>query len=108
NLVAIARTIAQVWRQDELAREAKEVGRIGTELYDRLAKVTEDLGKLGTHLGRAVSSYNEFSRSFESRVLVSARRMQEKGIEIGKREIEEVPLVEGAPRYAPDEEEAAE
>ena len=108
NLVAIARTIAQVWRQDELAREAKEVGRIGTELYDRLAKVTEDIGKLGTHLGRAVSSYNEFSRSFESRVLVSARRMQEKGIEIGKREIEEVPLVEGAPRYAPGEEEAAE
>ena len=25
--------------------------------------------------------------------------MQEKGIEIGKREIDEVPLVEGTPRY---------
>jgi DNA recombination protein RmuC len=50
-----------------------------------------------------VSSYNDFSRSFESRVIVSARKMQEKGIEIGKREIEDVPLVEGAPRYGGDE-----
>lgn len=68
-----------------------------------MAKVTEDLGKMGTHLGRAVSSYNDFTRSFETRVLVSARKMQEKGIEIGKREIEDVPLVEATPRYNNDD-----
>ncbi len=99
NLVAIARTIAQVWRQDKLATEAREIGRLGTELYDRLAKVTEDLGKVGTHLGRAVSSFNEFASSVNSRAVVSARKLKDKGIEIGKREIEEVPLVESAPRY---------
>jgi DNA recombination protein RmuC len=37
NLVAICRTVAQVWRQDGLAREAREIGRMGGELYDRLA-----------------------------------------------------------------------
>lgn len=99
NLVAIARTIAQVWRQDDLAREAKEIGRLGGEIYDRLAKVTEDLGKMGTHLGRTVSSFNDFARSFDSRVLVSARRLRDKGIEIGKREIEDIPQIEAAPRH---------
>ena len=99
NLVAIARTVAQVWRQDQMANEAKEIGRLGAELYDRLAKVSEDLGKLGTHLSRAVGSFNDFNRSFESRVLISARKMKDKGIEIGKREIDAVPLVESAPRY---------
>ncbi|MEE4339548.1 DNA recombination protein RmuC [Erythrobacter sp.] len=98
NLVAIARTVAQVWRQDRMAEEAAEIGRIGAELYDRLAKVTEDLGKMGTHLGRAVSSYNDFTRSFESRVVVSARKMHEKGVEIGKREIADVDLIETNPR----------
>lgn len=106
NLVAICRTVAQVWRQDGLAREAREIGRMGGELYDRLAKVTEDLGKVGTHLGRAVGSYNDFARSFESRVLISAKRLREKHIEIGKREIEEVPLVESAPRYGAADEPA--
>ena len=99
NLVAIARTIAHVWRQDGLAKEAREIGRMGGELYDRIAKVADDLSKVGTHLGRAVGSYNDFTRSFESRVLVSARRLKDKHIEIGKREIEEVPLIESAPRY---------
>jgi len=99
NLVAICRTVAQVWRQDGLAREAREIGRMGGELYDRLAKVTEDIAKVGTHLGRAVGSYNDFARSFESRVLVSAKRLRDKHIEIGKREIEEVALVENAPLF---------
>jgi len=99
NLVAIARTVAQVWRQDGLANEAREIGRLGGELYDRLAKVTEDLSKVGTHLGRAVNSYNDFSKSMESRVLVSARKLKDKGIEIGKREIEDIPLVEGVPLH---------
>lgn len=106
NLVAIARTVAMVWKQDQLAREAVEIGKSGAELYDRLAKVTEDLTKLGTHLGRAVGSYNDFAKSFDSRVLTSARRLRDKGIAIGKREIEDVPLVEASPRYGAAEEEA--
>jgi DNA recombination protein RmuC len=99
NLVAIARTVAQVWRQDGLAKEAREIGRLGGELYDRLAKVTEDLSKVGTHLGRAVNSYNDFSKSIQSRVLVSAKKLKDKGVEIGKREIEDVPLIEVTPIY---------
>lgn len=97
NLVAIARTVAQVWRQDGLEHEAREIGRLGGELYDRLAKVTEDLSKVGTHLNRAVGSYNDFSRSFQSRVVVSARKLRDKHIEIGKREIEDVSLIESTP-----------
>jgi DNA recombination protein RmuC len=100
NLVAIARTIAQVWRQDGLAKEAREIGKMGGELYDRIAKVVEDLNKVGTHLGRAVGHYNDFTRSFESRVLVSAKRLKDKHIEIGKREIEEVSLVDAIPLIA--------
>ncbi len=98
NLVAIARTVAQVWRQDKMAEEAQEIGRMGAELYSRLETAARHLKRVGGGLETAVKGYNEFTRSFESRVLVSARRMQEKGIEIAK-EIDEVPLVEGAPRY---------
>ena len=47
NLVALARTIAQVWRQDSLAKEAREIGRFGTELYDRLATAAEHLKRVG-------------------------------------------------------------
>lgn len=41
--------------------------------------------------------------SFERNVVSSGKRLRDKGIEIGKREIEEVPLIEAAPRYSGSE-----
>jgi DNA recombination protein RmuC len=112
NLVAIARTVAMVWNQDKLTQEAREIGRIGAELYDRIAVAAEHLKRVGGGLESAVSNYNKFVGSFERNVLSAGRRLKEKGIEIGKRELEDVPLVEAAPRYvandALDEGEAAE
>lgn len=99
NLVAIARTVAQVWRQDKMANEAAEIGRMGAELYERLRKSAEHLKRVGGGLESAVKNYNNFVGSFERNVLSSGRRLAEKGIEIGKSEIEDVPLVESAPRY---------
>jgi DNA recombination protein RmuC len=99
NLVAICRTVAQVWRQDGLASEAREIGRMGAELYDRLAVSAEHLKRVGSGLESAVGNYNKFVGSFERNVLSAGRRLRDKHIEIGKRELDEVPLVESAPRY---------
>ncbi|MYL96908.1 DNA recombination protein RmuC [Novosphingobium sp. FGD1] len=101
NLVAIARTIAQVWQQEGLAREAREIGKLGSDLYDSLAKTQDDLGKVGMHLGRAVNSFNDFARTYEGNVMSRARRLGEKHIKIGKREIsDDVPSVDAAPRFS--------
>ncbi|MDG2003008.1 MAG: DNA recombination protein RmuC [Novosphingobium sp.] len=107
NLVAIARTVAMVWSQDMLAREAIEIGRAGAELYDRLAVSAEHLKRVGGGLQTAVSNYNKFVGSFERNVLTSGRRLRDKGIEIGKREIDEVPEIEANPRYGSEDEQAA-
>lgn len=102
NLVAIARTVAQVWRQDGLAREAREIGRMGGELYERLAVAADHLKRVGAGLETAVNSYNKFVGSFERNVLSSGRRLRDKHIEIGKREIEELAGLDSAPRYGND------
>lgn len=98
NLVAIARTVAQVWRQDRMAGEAREIGRMGAELYGRLKTAADHLKRVGSGLESAVSNYNKFVGSFERNVLSSGKRMAEKGLEIAA-EIEDVPLVEAMPRY---------
>jgi len=99
NLVAIARTVALVWKQDQLAREAVEIGRMGGEIYDRIAVAAEHLKRVGSGLEGAVNNYNKFVASFERNVATSGRRLRDKGIEIGKREIEDVPLIEAVPRH---------
>jgi DNA recombination protein RmuC len=99
NLIAIARTVSAVWRQEKLAKEARQIGELGKELYDRLAKAASDLRKVGGGLTSAVNNYNVFVASFESRTLVTARKLKDLNIETGAREIEDVPPVEALARY---------
>jgi DNA recombination protein RmuC len=98
NLIAIARTVAAVWRQERLASEAKVIGTLGKEMYDRLASATVHLKRVGSGLNSAVDNYNKFVSSFESRVLVSARRFRDLNIETGAREIEAMEPVESLAR----------
>ena len=102
NLIAIARTVAAVWRQEKLAKEARQIGELGKELYDRLAKAAQDMRKVGSGLTSAVNNYNSFVSSFESRSLVTARKFRDLNIEPSAREIEAVPPVEALARYGDD------
>ena len=103
NLIAIARTVAAVWRQEKLAKEARQIGELGKELYERLAKAADDLRKVGSGLSTAVNNYNSFVSSFETRSLVTARKFRELNIEPGRRDIEVLAPVEALPRYADEE-----
>jgi len=103
NLIAIARTVAAVWRQEKLAKEARQIGELGKELYDRLAKAALDMRKVGAGLTSAVNNYNAFVSSFESRSLVTARKFRDLNIEPGAREIEVVQPVEALPRFGDDD-----
>ena len=99
NLIAIARTVAAVWRQEKLAKEARQIGELGKELYERLAKAAQDMKRVGGGLTTAVNNYNTFVASFEGRSLVTARKFRDLNIEPAAREIEVVTPVEALPRY---------
>ncbi len=99
NLIAIARTVSAVWRQEKLAKEARKIGELGKELYDRLAISAQHLRVMGSGLSSAVNNYNKFVGSFERNVLSSGRKFLGLNIEPGAREIEEVPPVEALARY---------
>jgi len=96
TLVAMLRTVAYSWRQEELARNALEVHGLAREMYARLATLGDHVGKLGTALGGAVTAYNKAVGSLESRVLVSARKLAEMGV--SREEMPAPPQVEVAPR----------
>jgi DNA recombination protein RmuC len=103
NLVAIARTVASVWRQEGLAREAKQIGALGKEMYDRIAVAAQHLKSVGSGLSSAVNNYNKFVGSFERNVMSTGRKFAELNVETGKRELEDIPSVEALPRYGDDD-----
>ena len=98
NLIAIARTVAAVWRQEKLAQEARQIGALGKELYARLAVMGGHVSKLGKNLDTAMTAYNAFVGSLESQVLTSARRFEALNIDTGGKSIDSPPIGEQAVR----------
>jgi DNA recombination protein RmuC len=97
NLVAIARTVATVWKQEKLAAEAGKIAELGKELHSRLATMAEHVSSVGSNLARANNAYNKMVGSFESQVFTQARRFEELGAGSAK-DIPEPPIVETSPR----------
>jgi DNA recombination protein RmuC len=98
NMLALAKIMAGMWRQESLAAQAKEVAEAGKELYRRLLTMGGHVTKLGRNLNLANGAYNDFVGSLESQVLTQAKRFEALKVETGGRTIEAIPLVEIAPR----------
>ncbi|SEH14234.1 DNA recombination protein RmuC [Sphingopyxis sp. YR583] len=98
NLIAIARTVAAVWRQEKLAGQAREIAALGKELYARMSVMGAHIARVGKNLDQATGAYNAFVGSFESQVLTQAKRFEALDIETGDKEIPSLPVAEQAAR----------
>jgi DNA recombination protein RmuC len=98
NMLALAKVMAGMWRQEGLAKQAEEVGRLGKELYSRLQTMGKHVERLGRNLGQATSAYNDFVGSLESQVLSQAKRFEGLSIETNGKSIDPLPIIDTAVR----------
>jgi DNA recombination protein RmuC len=105
TLIALLKAVAYGWRQERMAESAREVSKLGRELYQRLAHLSDRFGTLGKRLESSVRAYNETVGTLERRVLVSARRFEEHGITADGEQLADPGEVEISVRrlQAPDE-----
>ncbi|MQA85361.1 MAG: DNA recombination protein RmuC [Streptosporangiales bacterium] len=75
TLITMLRTAHYAWQQAALSDNARAVFDLGKELHDRLAGMGRHVERLGKALTGAVSSYNQTIGSLESRVMVTARKL---------------------------------
>ncbi len=80
TLVTMLRTAQYAWQQAALSDNARAVFDLGRELYDRIAGMGRHVDSLGKALTNAVSAYNQAVGTLESRVLVSARKLNQLGV----------------------------
>jgi DNA recombination protein RmuC len=84
TLITLLRTVAYAWTQDTLADEARTIVELGRELYERIGVFTETLDGVGRSLGASVAAYNRAVGSLDTRLLVTARRLRELGLDDGE------------------------
>jgi DNA recombination protein RmuC len=94
NMLALAKIMAGIWRQEALREQAQEIAEAGKELYRRLATMSGHVAKLGRNLGIAAGAYNDMVGSLESQVYTQAKRFEGLGVETGGKAIDAAPVVE--------------
>jgi DNA recombination protein RmuC len=97
TFIALLRAIAYGWRQEQVTESAERISQLGQELAERIGIMVEHFAKVGQTLGRAVESYNTTVASLETRILPSARKFKELGVNTRK-EIPDLQPVEQRPR----------
>ena len=97
TLIALLRAIAYGWQQEKIARNAMEISELGRQLYDRIAKLAEHWENVGKSLAKAVGAYNGAVGTLEARVLVTARRLKDKGVSVGD-ELPDLETIDTTPR----------
>lgn len=76
TLWAVLKSVAYAWQQQSLTDDAKMLFDLSRELYERFAVLGDRAAKLGSAITKTVGAYNAFASSLESRVLVTARKLQ--------------------------------
>ncbi|WP_424244920.1 DNA recombination protein RmuC [Elusimicrobium posterum] len=86
TLISLLKAIAYGWRSAAVEENAKHITELGKELYDRVFTMSENFYKVGNSLKSAVNHYNATLGSYETRVLVTARKFNE--LEVSDKVIE--------------------
>ncbi|HPF78250.1 MAG TPA: DNA recombination protein RmuC [Alphaproteobacteria bacterium] len=95
-LMSLLRVVGLSWRQVAMAKNAQEISKLGSELFDRISNFATHLSKVGGGINSALAAYNKAIGTFDSRILSSARKLKE--LKATDKEIETPKLLEGAPR----------
>ena len=77
SLFSVLKTINYIWRQNADESQVRAMIKLGRELYERVGKVAQVADKLGRSINATVKDYNAFVSSLESRMLVTARKLND-------------------------------
>jgi DNA recombination protein RmuC len=79
TLIALLKAVAYGWKNQELADQALEIGRLGRDLHASIGVVLDHLGQVRKGLQQTMTSFNQVVRSSETRLLPRVRRLEAMG-----------------------------
>jgi DNA recombination protein RmuC len=100
TLVALLRTVAYSWQQQQMVENAEQIARQARLLFERVQTFAEHFGKIGRELTGAVHAYNAAIRSWQSRVLPAGRNLPALGAVTGGEEFPDPGTIDVLPAGA--------
>lgn len=88
TLLFVVRTVHNLWRQEEIGRNAKAISARGAQLYDKFVGFVEDLLLVGQRLDQAQNAYLDAKRKLSEgpgNVVRQAEMLRELGVKPANR-----------------------
>jgi DNA recombination protein RmuC len=96
TLIALLRSVAMGWRQEQVTKNTQEILNVAKELYERFQVFIENFTETGNCLEKAVKNFNKSVGSLDSRVFHSIRKLKEFGV--SDEELKSIEPIEQTPR----------
>lgn len=100
NMLALAKIMAGMWRQEALAAQAKEIAALGKELHARIQTMGSHVVSLGRNLRHATDNYDDFIGSLDAKVLTQAKRFEELKVADGNKPIVDPQRIDFTPKVS--------
>jgi DNA recombination protein RmuC len=94
NLLSLLWSVAMMVRQQQITLNAEKIYEIAETIFERIRLVAEPVAKMGRALDTQVQEYNKMIASFETRLIVSAKNLQNLGGAARAKELPELTPVD--------------
>lgn len=100
NMLALAKIMAGMWRQEALTSQAREIAALGKELHSRLQSMGSHVVSLGRNLRLATDSYDDFIGSLDRNVLTQAKRFESLKVAEGNKPLTDPLRIDFTPKLS--------
>lgn len=87
TLLFVVRTVANLWRQEDLSRNAKDISNQGAKLYEKLVGFVADLDEVGKRIDQAQHSFGDARRKLRDgsgNLIGQAEKLRKLGVKPSK------------------------
>ena len=78
TLIALLRTVYYGWKQYEIAKNAEEIGKLGSELHDRFVKMIDHFNNVGKSIKKTGEAFDKTAGSFNAMLRPSFNKLRAK------------------------------
>lgn len=83
TLIAILKAISFSWQQEAVAKNAKEIGKVGKDMYYQLLKLIDNSKDFAKKLQKNIEEYDKITSFIDKKILPTSNKLRALGMEIG-------------------------